>query len=66
VVRMAVHKGLMVERMRTRTLQVRVTDDEHRMIQALAEHQGISISDVVRLYIRRAFADAFPPKKTKR
>jgi uncharacterized protein (DUF1778 family) len=52
----------MVER--TKTINVRVTDDEDRMLKALAEHQGMSISDVVRQYIRRAFIEAFPPKKT--
>jgi uncharacterized protein (DUF1778 family) len=52
----------MVER--TKTINVRVTDDEDRMLKALAEHQGMSISDVIRQYIRKAFAEAFPPKKT--
>jgi uncharacterized protein (DUF1778 family) len=51
---------------RIKTLNVRVTDDEDRMLKALAEHQGMSISDVIRQYIRRAFAEAFPPVKRKR
>jgi uncharacterized protein (DUF1778 family) len=51
---------------RIKTLNVRVTDDEDRMLKALAEHQGMSISDVIRQYIRRAFAEAFPQKKPKR
>jgi uncharacterized protein (DUF1778 family) len=51
---------------RTKALNVRITDDEDRMLKALAGHQGMSISDVIRQYIRRAFAEAFPPKKTKR
>ncbi|HXN32583.1 MAG TPA: ribbon-helix-helix protein, CopG family [Polyangiaceae bacterium] len=55
----------MAERRRELTLNVRVTDDEDRMVRALAEHQGLSISDVIRQYIRRAFLDAFPPKKSK-
>ena len=54
----------MVER--TKMVNVRVTDDEDRMLKALAEHQGMTASDVLRQYIRRAFAEAFPPKKTKR
>ncbi len=54
----------MVER--TRMLNVRVTDDEDRMLKALAEHQGMSVSDVIRQYIRRGFAEAFPPKKPKK
>jgi len=51
---------------RTKTLNVRVTDDEDRMVKALAEFQGLSVSDIVRQNIRRAFAEAFPPKKAKR
>jgi uncharacterized protein (DUF1778 family) len=50
---------------RTKMLNVRVTEDEDRMLKALAEHQGMSLSDVIRQYIRRAFAEAFPPKKSK-
>ena len=47
-------------------LNIRVSDDEDRMLKALAvEHQGMSISDVVRQYIRRAFARPFPPATKK-
>jgi hypothetical protein len=48
---------------RDRVLNVRMTDDEDRMLKALAEHQGMSISDVIRQYVRRAFAEAFQPKR---
>jgi uncharacterized protein (DUF1778 family) len=51
---------------RNKTLNIRMTEDEDRMLKALAEHQGMNISDVVRQYIRRAFAEAFPPKPTKK
>lgn len=51
---------------RTKMLNVRVTDEEGEMVKALAEHQGMSISDVIRQFIRRAFAEAFPPKKPKK
>lgn len=51
----------MVER--DKMLNIRISEDEDRMLKALAEHQGMSISDVVRQYIRRAFAEAFPPTK---
>jgi uncharacterized protein (DUF1778 family) len=54
----------MVER--TKTLNVRVTDDEDRMLKAVAEHRGLRVADVIRQFIRAAFAEAFPPKKTKR
>ncbi len=47
-------------------LNVRVTDEEVAMLKALAEHQGLNASDVIRQYVRRAFAEAFPPKKAKR
>jgi len=43
-----------------------MSDEEERMVKALAEHQGLSISDIIRQYIRRAFAETFPPKKPKR
>jgi uncharacterized protein (DUF1778 family) len=51
---------------RSKVLNVRVTEDEDRMVKALAEHHGMSISDVIRQYIRRAFIEAFPPMKTKK
>jgi hypothetical protein len=51
---------------RNKLLNVRLTEDEDRMLKALAEHQGLGISDVIRQYIRRAFSEAFPPKKTKK
>jgi uncharacterized protein (DUF1778 family) len=51
---------------RDKALNVRVTEDEDRMLKALAEHQGMSISDVIRQFIRRAFAEAFQPKRPKR
>jgi hypothetical protein len=54
----------MVER--NKTWNVRVTEQEDEMLKALAEHQGMSISDVVRQLVRRSFADAFPAKKGKR
>jgi len=56
----------MVDRTRTRTLNVRVTDEEGEMARALAERHGLTISDVIRQYIRRAFVEAFPPKKPKK
>ena len=47
-------------------LNIRITDDEGRMLKALAEYQGLSVSDCVRQYVRRAFAEAFTPKHAKR
>ncbi len=56
----------MVERQRTGTLTIRVSEDEDRMLKAVAQHQGLNVSDVVRQYIRSAFAEAFPPKRSKK
>jgi antitoxin component of RelBE/YafQ-DinJ toxin-antitoxin module len=56
----------MVERQRTRMLNVRIDDNEAEMLRALAEREGLSASDIVRQYIRRAYAATFPPKKPKR
>jgi uncharacterized protein (DUF1778 family) len=53
----------MTERERTLTLNVRVSEDEDRMLRAIAKKQGLSVSDTIRQYIRRAFAEAFPKKK---
>lgn len=36
------------------------------MIRALAEHNGLSVSDMVRQLVRRAFAAAFPGEKPKK
>jgi uncharacterized protein (DUF1778 family) len=50
---------------RPKNLNVRLTEEEDRMLAAVAEHQGLSVSDAIRQYIRRAFAE-LPRKKTKR
>ncbi|HSY22443.1 MAG TPA: hypothetical protein VK841_10030 [Polyangiaceae bacterium] len=52
---------------RDQNLHVRTTEDEMRMLRALADADGLSTSDVVRQLIRRAFMDRWPPKvKTKK
>jgi hypothetical protein len=61
----------MVERKRTKALNVRMTDDELSMLDAVAERDGISVSDWIRQVVRGAFrkafgADAKPPKKPKK
>jgi hypothetical protein len=43
-----------------------VSDEEYDKLQALADAEGVTASDFVRLFIRRAHAETFPPKKTKR
>lgn len=47
----------MGEQRRERNLNVRVTEIEASMLRALAAHAGLSQSDMVRQYIRRAFAE---------
>ncbi|NLE85969.1 MAG: ribbon-helix-helix protein, CopG family [Myxococcales bacterium] len=57
----------MGEQRRERTLNVRITEVEAAMLRALAAHAGLSQSDMVRQYIRRAFAElpqaSKPPRK---
>jgi len=54
---------------RNRTLHVKVTDDEHRMLEELAARRGLTASDLIRQYIRAEHAElgeATPPKRRKR
>jgi hypothetical protein len=48
---------------------VRVSDDEKRMLDALALDQGLSASDILRLLVREAFWQKFgvrtPGKRRK-
>jgi hypothetical protein len=50
----------MKEGKRERMLNVRLDDDEVRMLAALAEHDGLGISDWIRRTIRTAFRKEFP------
>jgi len=55
----------------SKRLHILVTVDEHTMLDALAEREGLRPSDAVRQLIRRAHAAAFgdqqpqPKKKSK-
>lgn len=51
---------------RTERLGVRMTTEEKEMLAALAKHEGLTSSDVIRLFIRRAYAETFGPKKSKK
>lgn len=45
-----------------------ISDDEHEMLQALAEREGVTASDYIRLHIRRehaALGASAPSKATK-
>lgn len=56
---------------RTRRVHIVTTPDEYDMAKALAERQGLTVSDIVRMQIREAYANVFgskpaSTKKTKR
>ena len=44
---------------RERRLSMLINDDEHAMLQALADADGLSASDFVRLTIRRLHGERF-------
>jgi DNA-binding GntR family transcriptional regulator len=53
---------------RSRRLSMLISDEEHDMLQALAEREGVTASDYVRLHIRRTHAElaaSVPSKSTK-
>jgi len=54
----------MVER--PRALTVRVSDEELEMLQQLAEREGVTVSDYVRLRIRKDHREVFGEGKPKR
>jgi hypothetical protein len=45
---------------------VRMADDERRMLEALAEQEGVTASDWVRITIRRSFTDRFGGRRPKK
>jgi hypothetical protein len=52
---------------RDKRLHMLLSDGEDTMLRAIAEADGLSVSDVVRQFIRREFMTRWPPKvKTKR
>lgn len=50
---------------RPRRLSIRIADDEWTMLYALAETEGITASDYIRLFIRREHAVRFGAPKAK-
>jgi uncharacterized protein (DUF1778 family) len=50
----------MVEK--THRLNVRITDEEWKMLKAMADAKGISASDFIRMFIRETY-EAFLKKK---
>jgi len=47
---------------REKRINVRVSEVEAEMLSVLAEADGVSQSDFLRLYIRKAYADRFPTR----
>lgn len=50
---------------REKRINVRVSEQEAEMLADLAEAEGVSQSDYLRLHIRRAHAERFTPKPAK-
>ena len=50
---------------RTRRLSMLISDEEWTMLQSLAERDGITASDWVRLRIREAYGPDKPPKRPR-
>ena len=48
---------------RDKRLSIRIGDEERKMLEALAARDGLTVSDYVRLFARRAYAEAFPEKQ---
>jgi uncharacterized protein (DUF1778 family) len=48
---------------REKRINVRASETEAEMLRELAEREGVSQSDYVRLFIRRAYAETFPSKQ---
>jgi hypothetical protein len=51
---------------RDKRLTIRIAEEELAMLSALAEAEGVTQSDYLRLFIRRSYAEKFPPKKPRR
>jgi hypothetical protein len=46
-----------------------MSDEEVAMLQALAERDGVTVSDYVRLFVRKQYVEHFgakPPRRSKR
>jgi uncharacterized protein (DUF1778 family) len=50
---------------RERRINIRVSESEAQMLQELAEAEGVSQSDFLRLYVRRAHAERFSSTSPK-
>jgi len=50
---------------REKRINIRVSEQEAEMLAELAEAEGLSQSDFLRLYIRRVHSERFTPKPGK-
>jgi uncharacterized protein (DUF1778 family) len=48
---------------RNRSINVRVSEEEMAMLAELADADGVSQSDFLRLYIRKSHAERLPKKR---
>jgi hypothetical protein len=48
---------------RDAVITIRLTREERDMVGTLAKADGVSISDVVRMAVRRRYAERYPDKK---
>jgi antitoxin component of RelBE/YafQ-DinJ toxin-antitoxin module len=51
---------------RTERLAIRLTPDEARVVSEVAAEMGLTVSDAVRLAIRKAYADRMKPKPKRK
>jgi hypothetical protein len=51
---------------REKRFNMLLSDDEDRMLRALADDVGLSVSDFLRQLIRRSFLERWPPKTKRR
>lgn len=55
----------MVPAARDKMITIRMSEEEVAMIHAVARHHGLSLSDVVRQFVRHAFREMFGEQKAK-
>jgi hypothetical protein len=55
----------MVSTEREKRLHMLLSEAEDRMLRALADDTGLSVSDYVRQLLRRAFLERWPPKNKR-
>ena len=53
-------------RTRQKNLVIRLSNDERAELDAVAEHERLTASDIVRMAIRRMYVDRFGEKKAKK